>query len=86
MQKTIPDSNQSLPVFTEEDLLPHSGISPMLSIYLGLDGYVYDMSSGREYYGTGGRYHYLACKDSSFLLRIMGSGIIKLKYPVNASR
>ena len=70
-----------LPVFTEEDLRTHDGTNPALPIYLGLDGYVYDVTLGKEYYALGGRYHDLAGKDSSQALRFMGGDIIKEKYP-----
>jgi predicted heme/steroid binding protein len=50
---------------------------------LALDGYVYDVSAGREeYYNKGKPYHELVGKDSSQMLHIAGADLIRKKYPV----
>lgn len=77
----LSEEDKALPVFTEGDLRTYDGTDPTLPIYIGLDGYVYDVTLGKEYYAPGGRYHDLAGKDSSQALRFMGGDIIKEKYP-----
>ncbi len=68
--------------FTPAILTQFDGTDPTKPIYLGLDGLVYDVTTGKEYYDLRGRYHFLAGKDSSDLLHIAGASIIKVKYPV----
>lgn len=77
----LSEEDKTLPVFIEGDLRTYDGTDPTLPIYIGLDGYVYDVTLGKEYYAPGGRYHDLAGKDSSQALRFMGGDIIKEKYP-----
>ena len=67
-------SDKNLPTFTPDSLKKYNGTDPDLPIYLVLDGNVYDV--------TGGPYHYLAGKDSSFELHMVGGDIIKRKYPI----
>ncbi len=68
--------------YTESDLKPFDGTDPNKPIYIGLNGFVYDVSAGREYYQSDGPYHYLAGKDSSVELNEIGGAIISRKYPV----
>jgi len=68
--------------FTSDELKKYDGSNPYLPIYIALDGNVYDVSSGRKYYETGGPYHYLAGKDSSKELNLIGGDIIKRKYKI----
>ena len=75
------EQKSTLPLFTEAQLHDYDGTDPALPIYIGLDGYVYDITLGKEYYAPGGRYHDLAGRDSSKALRFMGADIIKEKYP-----
>lgn len=75
-------SIKSLPIFKEKDLAVYNGDNPNKPIYIGLDGYVYDVTKGREFYKPGGSYHDLAGRDSTKLLRIFGGEIIKRKYPI----
>ena len=72
----------SLKVFHESDLLPFDGSDSLKPIYIGLDGLVYDVTAGKSFYATGGSYHYLAGKDSSKDLDLIGGDIIKSKYPI----
>lgn len=67
---------------TVDELKEYDGTDVTLPIYLALDGLVYDVSAGQEFYAPGGAYHYLAGKDSTVLLRLIGGDIIKRKYPV----
>lgn len=74
--------DQALPVFSLEQLTKFDGTDPNLPIYIGLNGYVYDVTSGKKFYQTGGTYHYLAGKDSSQMLNEIGGDIIEKKYPI----
>lgn len=68
--------------FTSEELKKYDGTDPTLPIYLALDGNVYDVTSGKEYYKLGGPYHSLAGKDSSTELHMAGGSIIQEKYKI----
>lgn len=72
----------NLPQLTREELKTFDGTDPNKPIYLALDGLVYDVTPGKEFYQVGGSYHDLAGKDSSGPLRIFGGSIIKKKYKV----
>jgi predicted heme/steroid binding protein len=69
-------------IFSNADIKPFDGSDDSLPIYIGLNGLVYDVSAGREFYRIGGPYHFLAGRDSSEELNRVGGGIIKTKYPV----
>ncbi len=73
-------NNQVLKTFTEQDLKEFNGEDDNKPIYIGLNGKVYDVSAGREFYRTDGPYHYLAGKDSSIELNLFGPTIITNKY------
>jgi predicted heme/steroid binding protein len=75
----------SLPVMKEADLAPFDGTDPTKPVYIGLNGLVYDVSAGRSFYDVNGSYHYLAGKDSSTDLNMIGGDIIARKYPVIAT-
>jgi len=68
--------------YTEAELAQYIGVDPTKPILLALDGLVYDVTAGREFYQPGGSYHDLAGKDSSNELHLFGGNIIKRKYPV----
>lgn len=68
--------------YTPEALGKYDGTDPNLPIYLALDGDVYDISRGGDYYRIGGPYHYLAGRDCSDILHVLGEGIIRGKYPI----
>lgn len=68
--------------FTAKDLKKYDGTDPSLPIYIAMNSLVYDVTAGKEFYQTGGSYHYLAGRDSSNELNFIGGGIIKAKYPV----
>lgn len=72
----------TLKTFTKNDLLPYDGTDPNLPIYIGLNGKVYDVSAGKDYYQVGGPYHFLAGRDSSAELNLIGGSLITKKYPV----
>ena len=77
--KTIQSNSK---IFTLQELGNFNGTDPNLPIYLVLNGNVYDVTKGKEFYQIGGAYHYLAGKDSSQELNLIGGEIIKRKYPV----
>ncbi|CAG8559998.1 9660_t:CDS:2 [Cetraspora pellucida] len=52
-------------VFTEEELAKYDGSDPNLPIYIALNGEVFDVTSGKHYYGKGGGYSFFAGKDAS---------------------
>lgn len=68
--------------FSPSQLSTYDGSSNDRQIYLALDGNVYDVSGGRQYYKVGGTYHFLAGRDSSTELHFAGAGIIRKKYPI----
>ena len=72
---------QNLKTFTLQELGNFNGTDPKLPIYLALDGYIYDVTKGKEFYQLGAPYHDLAGKDSSRELHLFGGNIIKRKYP-----
>ncbi len=75
--------SNDLPQITATQLQQYNGDDPNIPIYLALDGYVYDVSAGRDdFYGPDQGYHDLVGKDSSALLNIIGGDIIKRKYKV----
>lgn len=71
-----------LQTFSVADLGQFDGTDSAKPIYIGLNGYVYDVSAGREFYQPGGTYHFLAGKDSSAELNLIGGDIIARKYPI----
>ena len=73
---------KSAKVFTDQELKKYDGSNPELPILLALDGKVYDVTTGKDFYKVGGPYHSLAGKDSSQELHVAGGGIIKRTYPV----
>lgn len=68
--------------YTLTELAKYNGSDRALPIYIGLNGLVYDVSSGKKFYEQGGTYNWLAGKDSSKDLNLIGGDIIKRKYPV----
>ena len=75
----------NLPTFNDSDLAQYDGVDLTKPVYIAYEGYVYDVSAGREeFYNQGKPYHYLAGKDSTSQLNIAGGGIIRAKYKVIA--
>ncbi|MFA6532972.1 MAG: cytochrome b5 domain-containing protein [Patescibacteria group bacterium] len=73
---------QNLKIFTFQEIGNFNGTDPEMPIYLALDGFVYDVTKGKEFYQLGAPYHYLAGRDSSNELHLIGGDIIKKKYPI----
>lgn len=80
--KSSIDGSIALRSYSLEDIKPFDGTDDNKPIYIGMNGFVYDVSEGREFYKVDGPYHYLAGKDSSTELNMIGGGIVKRKYPV----
>jgi predicted heme/steroid binding protein len=68
--------------YTLNELKKYDGSNPKLPIYIGFEGNIYDVTPGKKYYQAGGPYNYLAGKDSSKELQIIGGDIIKRKYKI----
>lgn len=75
-------NTDNLPSFTVNDLAKYSGDDISRPIYIGFEGKVYDVTTGHNYYDINGPYHFLAGKDSTEILLLVGGDIIKSKYPV----
>ena len=74
---------EGLRVYSTQDLSIYSGEKADEPILLAMDGFVYDVSSGRDdFYGPGQPYHDLAGKDASIPLQLFGASIIRGKYKV----
>lgn len=71
-----------LKIYSERDLTEFNGIDPKKVILIGLNGWVYDVTSGSEFYAKSGPYNYLTGKDSSKELNLVGGEIIKRKYKI----
>ncbi|MBI2465181.1 cytochrome b5 domain-containing protein [Candidatus Shapirobacteria bacterium] len=65
-----------------EELKGYDGTVENRPIYLAYEGYVYNVTDGKEYYQPGGVYHSLAGRDATKELNIAGGSIIKRKYPI----
>lgn len=73
---------EKLKSYSIDELTKYNGTDASKPIYIGLNGYLYDVTQGRKFYEKGGTYNYLAGKDSSKELNLIGGEIIKQKYPV----
>lgn len=79
-----PKRNLPLRMMGTMELAQYDGTNPNKPIYLAMNGLVYDVTKGKQFYVTGGPYHDLAGKDSSKDLNLFGGKIIERKYPVIA--
>eukprot|EP00842_Homolaphlyctis_polyrhiza_P003451 jgi/Hompol1/4106/HPOL_001727-RA len=52
-------------VFSVSELAQYDGSDPSKPIYIALEGIVYDVTEGRNYYGPGGGYEFFAGKDAT---------------------
>lgn len=50
---------------TDADLKAYDGSDPDKPLYLAIDGRIFDVSSGRHFYGPGGHYGHFAGRDAS---------------------
>jgi predicted heme/steroid binding protein len=82
VEKIAVSAFDNLPIYKAVDIAYFDGSDDNKPIYIAMNGLVYDVSAGREFYKSDGPYHYLAGKDSSTELNLVGGGIIKRKYPV----
>ncbi|XP_038616902.1 neudesin [Tachyglossus aculeatus] len=60
-----PDRGPPVRLFTEEDLARYNGEEEDQPIYLAVKGVVFDVTSGKEFYGRGAPYNALTGKDST---------------------
>eukprot|EP01018_Ginkgo_biloba_P006730 Gb_40856 [translate_table: standard] len=51
--------------FTEEELRKYNGTDSSKPIYVAIKGRVFDVSSGKSFYGPGGSYAMFAGRDAS---------------------
>lgn len=70
------------PVYTIKSLRDYTGSGKNQQILLAFEGNIYDVTSGKEFYGPGAPYHFLAGTDATKMLHIAGGAIVKRKYPV----
>lgn len=78
----VQNVGDNLQTFTSEQLSKYNGTDSTLPIYIGLNGYVYDVSTGVDFYPKGKSYNYLTGRDSSTELNYIGGKIIEKKYPI----
>ncbi|CAG8441827.1 9444_t:CDS:2 [Acaulospora morrowiae] len=52
-------------IFTEEELAKYDGSDPNLPIYLAMNGEVFDVTAGKQYYGKDSGYNFFAGRDAS---------------------
>ncbi|KAG0649302.1 Membrane steroid-binding 2 [Hyphodiscus hymeniophilus] len=50
---------------TDEQLASYTGADPEKPIYIALNGTIFDVSSGRSFYGPGGHYGHFAGRDAT---------------------
>ena len=62
----VTNTNQAKPIhLTDEELKAYDGSDTTKPIYLAINGTIYDVSNGRNFYGPGGSYHFFAGADAS---------------------
>jgi len=50
---------------TDADLKKYDGSDPKTPIYVAVNGTIYDVTNGRNFYGPGGSYHFFAGADAT---------------------
>ncbi|XP_007903232.1 neudesin [Callorhinchus milii] len=60
-----PAPREAVRLFTDEDLAKYNGAEEGKPIYMAVKGVVFDVTSGKEYYGKDSPYNKLAGKDST---------------------
>ncbi|XP_070590559.1 neudesin [Erythrolamprus reginae] len=60
-----PPSHRPVRLFTEDELARYDGRQEDEPIYIAVKGVVFDVTSGKEFYGKGAPYNVLAGKDST---------------------
>ncbi len=84
-QNPVPQT--SIPLakkMSKQDLSEYNDSGKHQQILLAYEGSVYDVTQGKEFYGTGGPYHFLAGTDATAMLHIAGGSIVQKKYPIIA--
>ncbi|ORX89194.1 cytochrome b5, partial [Basidiobolus meristosporus CBS 931.73] len=59
---------------SESELSLYNGEDPKLPVYIAIDGEVYDVTPGKEFYGKGGGYGFFSGRDAS---RAFATGCFK---------
>lgn len=81
LQRTL--TTDGLQTYSKGELAKYDGTDPNVATLLAMDGFVYDISAGRDnFYAPGEAYHDLAGKDASKLLQLFGGDIIRKKYKI----
>ena len=62
-------SSSSDEIFTKEELSKYDGEDGSPGLYLGILGRVYDVESGRKYYGAGGGYGFFSGKSFGYMFQ-----------------
>jgi membrane-associated progesterone receptor component len=73
MASSAPQRAEGVPLLelTPAQLAAFTGADGVSPIYICLSGVIYDVSSGRDFYGPGGNYHVFAGRDASQPLATM---------------
>lgn len=59
------DNSQNLRAFTPEEIAEYDGTDPNKPIYMAVKGVVFDVTSGKDFYGKGKSYNALVGKDAT---------------------
>jgi len=59
----LPADLGSVRIFTDQEIAKFDGTKAGVPIYMAVKGVVFDVTSGKEFYGVGTSYHALAGKD-----------------------
>ena len=83
LPRPVVNQGTLLETYTASQLATFDGSDATKPTYVALDGFVYDISPGRDaYYAPNKPYHMLAGTDASMLLHIVGAEIITRKYKI----
>ncbi|XP_058021338.1 neudesin [Ahaetulla prasina] len=75
-----PPSQRPVRLFTEDELARYDGRQEDEPIYIAVKGVVFDVTSGKEFYGKGAPYNALAGKDSTRSVAKMSLDPVDLTY------
>ena len=80
----IQTTSSTVKKISKQELSEYNDSGKHQQILLAYEGSVYDVTAGKEFYGTGGPYHFLAGTDATAMLHIAGGSIVQKKYPIIA--
>ncbi|XP_006812210.1 neudesin-like [Saccoglossus kowalevskii] len=81
-ERKLEKSQESLRAFTDEEIAMYDGTNPDLPIYLAVKGTVFDVTSGKDFYGKDAPYNALVGKDSTRAVAKMSLAPEDLTYDV----